>query len=237
MARRGIVPKIASDHRRRHTLRQRSPLNRRHRHCGKHARRLNDAAFLSSRREQPDLSPRDSPAAAHPLATSAIPRPGDNQESGAAEPHRSAPPRYTVAAPIASAAQAPNKVHASMASALSGLRQRCRENNDAGFRQASMTRLQSLTTRWRRPRNLASRRLSRRDGNRTTAHWTMRRVFVYERRRYPSGIDMQLPLRRHRAEAIAMVRWWREPASAGMPAAPQHGASAVLYLLTGNATL
>jgi len=146
-------------------------------------------------------------------------------------------PIYGVAAPIASAVQAPNKVQASMARALSGLRQRCRENNDAGLRQASMARLQSGKTRWRRPRNLASRRLSRRDGNRTTAHWTMRRAFVYERRRYASGIDMQLPLRRHRAAAIAMVRWRREPASAGMPAAPQDGASAVLCLLTGNATL
>jgi len=87
---------------------------------------------------------------------------------------------YGVAAPIASAAQAPNKVQASMARALSGLRQRCRENNDAGLRQASMARLQSGKTRWRRPRNLAVRRLSQRDGNRTTAHWTMRRAFVYE---------------------------------------------------------
>lgn len=88
-------------------------------------------------------------------------------------------PVYGVAAPIASAAQAPNKVQASMASALSGLRQRCRDNDDAGLRQASMTRLQSGKTRWRRPRNLAARRLSRRDRNRIIAHWTTHRGVVY----------------------------------------------------------
>ena len=170
------------------------------------------------------------------VATDTAPAPVARQEKTTAV-RRQAVPVYGVAAPIASAAQAPNKVQASMASTLSGLRQRCRENNDAGLRQASMTRLQSRKTRWRRPRNLAARRLSRRDGNRTTAHWTMRRAFVYERRRYPGGIDMQLPLRRHRAAVIAMARWRREPASAAMPAAQQHCARAVLYLLTGNVTL
>ncbi|MDR6672417.1 hypothetical protein J2Y70_001020 [Xanthomonas translucens] len=114
-------------------------------------------------------------------------------------------------------------MQASMASALSGLRQRCRGHDDTGLRQASMARLQSGKTRWRRPRNLAARRLSRRDRDRTTAHWTTPHAFVYQPRRHTRGIAMQLPPHRHRAAAIAMPRWRWELAGSAMPAAHLHG--------------
>lgn len=120
-------------------------------------------------------------------------------------PPDSARTSYAVTAPIASAAQAPSNAKPSMAKALSGLRQRCRENHDADLRQTSMRDSSpDATMAW--PRNLAIRHLTQRDGNRTTAHWTTRRAFVYARHRPKGGADTPLSSHRHPRAMTATAR-------------------------------
>ncbi len=154
-------------------------------------RRMQTIASLHQASDAPSVSPvqQATSAVAATLATMPPSRTTDATGRPAVRPgspvHGAA---YGIAAPIANAAQAPSRVQAHIANALSGLRQRCRGNDNSGLRQASMARLQSGKTRWRRPRNLAAPGLSQRDRIRTIAHWTMRRAFVYQQHRHASGL-------------------------------------------------
>lgn len=56
------------------------------------------------------------------------------------------------------------------------------------------------------PRNLAIRHLTQRDGNRTTAHWTTRRAFVYARHRPKGEADTPLSSHRHPRAMTATAR-------------------------------